>query len=102
MRLLLAIFGWIAASASKFNDRIPPPQKTEQWKVWELALDGPSEGNPFAEVSFAGTFVHADQLPHQKITAQGSWSAVYRLRGIPSEVLASTSRHLALQHRQYQ
>jgi len=36
----------------------PAPATAEQWGVYELALKGPSEGNPFVEVRLSATFTN--------------------------------------------
>ena len=31
--------------------------KTEKWGIFELTLNGPSEGNPFTDVKLTGNFI---------------------------------------------
>jgi hypothetical protein len=56
-------------------------QAVEQWGVFELALPGPTNGNPFTGVLFSARFTQADRA----ITAAGFYDGdgVYRVRFMP-------------------
>ena len=53
----------------------------EQWRVFELVLDGPSDGNPFLDVSFGANFRHG----HRVVAVDGFYDGdgVYRVRFMP-------------------
>jgi hypothetical protein len=66
------------------------------WEVFELALTGPSTGNPFIDVEFAGTFT----LEHRTVKVNGFYdgAGVYKLRFMPDaegEWNYSTSSNVA-------
>ena len=54
---------------------------TEQWDIFELALDGPADGNPFLDVSFGASFQHG----HRSVEVDGFYDGdgVYRVRFMP-------------------
>jgi hypothetical protein len=56
-------------------------QHTEQWGVFELALPGPAEGNPFQEVQLAADFSYR----HRTVEVDGFYDGdgVYRVRFMP-------------------
>jgi len=60
-----------------------PPTQTdiEQWDVFELALQGGAEGNPFLEVDLTAQFTHK----HRTIEVDGFYDGdgVYRIRFMP-------------------
>jgi hypothetical protein len=51
------------------------------WEVFELTLNGPSTGNPFADVQFAATF----SLGHRTVAVDGFYdgAGAYKLRFMP-------------------
>ena len=51
----LALLGW--AGVSRGEDAHP----VERWGIFELAMPGPSTGNPFVEVEFAARFTQGDR-----------------------------------------
>ncbi len=57
---LLATLGTLALAASPLHaaeaEAVDAPASVEQWGVFELALDGPSDGNPFTEVRLSAVF----------------------------------------------
>ncbi|OXM87979.1 DUF5060 domain-containing protein [Paenibacillus rigui] len=56
-------------------------RKVEQWGRWELTLEGPSEGNPFQEVTFGARF----QFKNRVVEADGFYDGEgkYRIRFMP-------------------
>lgn len=56
---------------------------TERWRIYELALEGPTEGNPFLDVTFGATFTHQ----HRAVSVGGFYDgdSVYRVRFMPDE-----------------
>lgn len=60
---------------------IPVPHEVEQWGLFEIALDGPSEGNPFQDVSLTAAFTQ----DHRVVTVKGFYDGggVYRVRFMP-------------------
>lgn len=53
----------------------------ERWDIFELALNGPLEGNPFLEVSFGARFAHQ----HRVVDVDGFYDGdgVYKVRFMP-------------------
>ena len=58
------------------------PERVERWSVFELAIDGPSDGNPFVEQTVRAVFTG----PGETVSAQGFYdgNGVYRVRFMPS------------------
>ena len=58
-----------------------PPDRVEQWDVFELALEGPSQGNPFLGVRFSARFFQEDTV----VEALGFYDGegIYRVRFMP-------------------
>ncbi len=86
--LALLLFGLLlpvrlaAAAVVATPAAAPAPTKSvEQWGVFELALKGPAEGNPFTEVRFSAVFTHLDR----SVEVQGFYDGegVYRVRFMP-------------------
>src|ERR1700733_15113757 len=52
-----------------------------QWEVFELALPGPSAGNPFTDVQLAATFA----LGHRIVSVDGFYDGAgdYKIRFMP-------------------
>ncbi len=53
----------------------------EQWDTYELSLKGPSDGNPFADVTLSATFA----MGHRTVLVSGFYDGdgVYRVRFMP-------------------
>jgi hypothetical protein len=56
-------------------------QTVERWDIFELALDGPMNGNPFVDVSFGAQFVYK----HRIVDVDGFYDGdgVYKVRFMP-------------------
>src|SRR5580658_2891086 len=56
-------------------------ESIEQWGIFELALSGPSAGNPFKDVTFTATFTNG----HRGIQVTGFYDGdgLYRVRFMP-------------------
>ncbi len=54
------------------------------WEVFELALEGPIEGNPFVDVAFTASF----RLGHRELSVDGFYDGegVYKVRFMPDTV----------------
>ena len=77
----LAAFATAAASpvaAAEAEDTHAP---VPRWEVFELALAGPSSGNPFTDVQLAATFT----LEHRSVKVNGFYdgNGVYKIRFMP-------------------
>jgi hypothetical protein len=61
--------------------RQPNAEKVEQWGMFEIALQGPSSGNPFKDVSLSAEFTHN----HRKLQVKGFYDGdgTYRVRFMP-------------------
>ena len=57
------------------------PATVEQWDIFELALDGPKDGNPFVDVTLSAKFTQGDRT----VTATGFYdgSSSYKIRFMP-------------------
>lgn len=62
----------------------PPPRSVERWGVYEIALDGPSEGNPFVDVMLAATFESAGKSV--RVPGFYDGDGVYRIRFSPPDL----------------
>jgi len=58
-------------------------KSVEQWGVFEFALNGPTNGNPFLDVQFSARFTQGDST----ITADGFYDGdgIYRVRFMPEK-----------------
>lgn len=56
----------------------------ERWDIFEIALDGPSEGNPFVDVQVGAKL----RFQHREVTVDGFYdgNGVYRVRFMPDTV----------------
>src|SRR5262245_25104953 len=75
LRLLLALPALLATSAPLLAADV------EQWGLFELALKGPADGNPFVDVEFAATFTQGKtRVP---VTGFYDGDGAYRVRFMP-------------------
>ncbi len=56
----------------------------EKWDVFELTFDGPSEGNPFTEVSLSAEFSNGSNKYHPEGFYDGN--GVYKIRFMPTKI----------------
>ena len=61
----------------------PAEPAVAQWDIFELALPGPTAGNPFVDVQLTATFTHGDRA----VTVNGFYDGdgIYRIRFMPDE-----------------
>lgn len=57
--------------------------QVEQWGVFELSLDGPSEGNPFLEVELSARFSHEGTVV--EVTGFYDGNGHYKIRFMPEQ-----------------
>ena len=80
LRRPIVLFGFAVAAAAA---RAVPgaPSTVERWGMWEASFQGPSNGNPYAEVAFSAVF----QQNGRAIEVPGFWDGggVYWLRFSP-------------------
>jgi hypothetical protein len=59
------------------------PATVEQWDVFEITLQGPSDGNPFLDVELSAQFTQGDKT----VTARGFYDGegTYRVRYMPEQ-----------------
>lgn len=71
----------LAGSSLRSADSLPTP--VERWGRFEVALDGPSAGNPFAEVNLSAVFSHGAK----SVSVAGFYDGDgrYRIRFMPDE-----------------
>ena len=57
--------------------------KTEKWGIFELTLNGPTNGNPFTDVKVTGKFINANDT----ISVQGFYDGdgIYKIRFMPQK-----------------
>ncbi len=61
-----------------------PPRTVERWGLYEIALDGPSTGNPFDDVRVAATF--ASDARTIRVPGFYDGDGVYRIRFSPPDL----------------
>jgi len=77
--VLLAVIAALFVSALPVN-----AQKTvEQWGICELALHGPTNGNPFVDVNFGARFVQGDSV--LQVPGFYDGDGIYRVRFMPEK-----------------
>lgn len=82
-KILRASFLSAALVASLCFARAVAPATVEKWGIYEIELKGPSEGNPFLDVTFSADFNNGVHT----ITVPGFYDGdgVYRIRFMPEE-----------------
>ncbi len=65
-----------------FVSSLAAQSTVERWGVFEVALNGPADGNPFADVSLTATFTQ-DGAQHD-VTGFYDGDGVYRIRFMPA------------------
>ena len=62
--------------------RFAYPESVERWCVFEAAINGPSDGNPFLDYRIKGTF----QSKNEAKTVEGFYdgNGIYKVRFMPS------------------
>jgi PKD repeat protein len=73
--LLVALFLTLGRSGSVLGD------DTEQWDIFELTLEGPSNGNPFVDVKLSAEFRKGDKIFRPEGFYDGK--GVYKVRFMP-------------------
>ena len=71
--IVIILCAWFTACASE--------QTVERWGVFEIALNGPTKGNPFLDVRFSAAFTQGDST----VRANGFYDGygMYRVRFMP-------------------
>jgi hypothetical protein len=77
--LLLFVQSCAAAGPARVNS-----PSVERWDIFEIALDGLSEGNPFVDVELRTEFTKGDKTV--RVTGFYDGDGVYRVRFMPEEV----------------
>ena len=75
--ILLAWVSWLACGVSPAQDR-----QVEKWDIFELSLNGPSEGNPFIGIEFTAVFRNGDQTFEPEGFYDGN--GVFKIRFMPN------------------
>ncbi|HEU6447682.1 MAG TPA: DUF5060 domain-containing protein [Verrucomicrobiae bacterium] len=72
---------FIAVLFFTLSSNAAPTNSVAQWDVYEIALNGPTNGNPFMDVQISATFENGDK----KIEVPGFYDGdgVYRIRFMP-------------------
>lgn len=76
--------GAMAAAAPATAARAAPPRSVERWGFYEIELTGPSEGNPFDNVTLAAVFESAGK--QVRVPGFYDGDGVYRIRFSPPEL----------------
>jgi hypothetical protein len=71
-------FLFVAAPASCARAEAPP---VEQWDIFEIALKGPADGNPFADVTVSARFTNGDVS--KEVAGFYDGEGMYRIRFMP-------------------
>jgi hypothetical protein len=83
-RLMLTFLGLATAlSTSLQGGLIEAPDSVERWGLYEIALEGPSAGNPFTEVRLTGIFSNGAET--KEVPGFYDGEGIYRIRFMPSE-----------------
>ena len=61
-----------------------PDPAVERWGVFELTLEGPSEGNPFVDVDLTAEFTREDETI--RVTGFYDGDGTYRVRFMPDRL----------------
>lgn len=71
----------MGSSVSAWVSGAQGAEKVEKWGMFELSLEGPSDGNPFLDVEISARFTHEDRA----FDTQGFYDGdgVYRVRFMP-------------------
>ena len=74
----------IAPLASRLGAQTSVPRNVARWDLFEVALGGPREGNPFTDVRFSAEFRHM----HRSVIVDGFYDGggVYKVRFAPDAV----------------
>jgi hypothetical protein len=58
-------------------------KEIEKWGMYELQLDGPTEGNPYTDVSLKANFIHGEK----QVEVEGFYDGkgIYKIRFMPDE-----------------
>jgi hypothetical protein len=83
MQILLRSFVVVATFSLALRAFAADPATVGQWGIFEIALKGPTSGNPFVDVSLSAHFVHGNTT----IDANGFYDGQgnYRVRFMPAE-----------------
>ena len=71
----------IISSLSAITEAEPDSKTVERWGIFELALQGPSGGNPFVDVQFSGEFRQDERVFRPEGFYDGD--GIYRIRFMP-------------------
>jgi hypothetical protein len=77
--LWISVIGFAAATCIRAAE--PAPSTVEQWGIFELALKGPTEGNPFIDVRFTAEFTNGAKAV--EVTGFYDGEGTYRVRFMP-------------------
>src|SRR4030042_337058 len=80
--VLVLLVAGVVSTAAWANGT--PSRPVEQWGIFDLALKGPSQGNPFAEVQLKAEFRRGDRV----LAPEGFYDGdgAYRIRFMPGAV----------------
>ncbi len=78
---IAAVLLFAAAPAAFPAELPPPPASVPQWGIFELALHGPTDGNPFTDVRLTADFT--DGTKTVTVTGFYDGDGVYRIRFMP-------------------
>ena len=83
MKIQLFCAAWLVALSGVAN-LVAADKTIEQWGMYEFALHGPTNGNPFLDVKFSARFTQGDSI----VEANGFYDGdgVYRVRFMPEKM----------------
>ena len=83
MNVLKKLFAVVAVTFSLVAIRHAAAETVEQWGVFEIALNGPTNGNPFLDVNLSARFTQGDSA----VEANGFYDGdgIYRVRFMPEK-----------------
>lgn len=81
-RIATALFFGVFAGATWLSaGLVEAPVTVERWDVYEITLEGPSEGNPFTEVRLTGLFT--DGKVSHEVPGFYDGDGIYKIRFMP-------------------
>src|SRR5579862_2616672 len=79
VKTFLTVFVFVFA----VNQALFAADSVKQWDVFEVALPGTTNGNPFTDVQFSATFSNSTSV--EEVAGFYDGDGVYRVRSMPDE-----------------
>jgi len=84
LKIMIMVLAFtIIVAVPAINEAKADSKTVERWGIFELAVQGPSGGNPFADVQFSGEFRQNERVFRPEGFYDGK--GIYRIRFMPDE-----------------